>query len=78
MFSHCNKCKVGAVRNPIRNLMHKLGKEKISDILKARISTADIGHKVLADEPRLEDYFGRLNPPPDPPSNSTNYFEFAI
>jgi hypothetical protein len=75
MFSHCNKCKVGAVRNPIRNLLHKLGKEKVADILKARISTADIDHKVLSEEPRLEDYFDRLNPPPDPPTRGPSYFE---
>ena len=75
MFSHCNKCKVMSVRNPIRNSLHKLGKDKVAAILKSRIETADMDHKVISEEPRLEEYFDRLNPPPDPPPRGPNYFE---
>jgi len=76
-FSHCYRCKVGTVRNQVRNSLHKDIKEKYSDIIKTRITTSNLEHRVLNEEPRLEDYFGRINPLPEQPNQNQNqnYFE---
>jgi hypothetical protein len=74
-FSHCYRCPVLQVRNPIRNSLHKEMKERFSDILKARINISNQNCRVLEGEPRLENYFERLVPPPDPPDPGPNYFQ---
>jgi hypothetical protein len=75
MFSHCYVCK--SVRNGIRNTLHKDLKVKFSDIVKLRINQANLNRRVLSDEPKLEDYFNRLNPPPDPP-NEVNHSQYSV
>ena len=69
-FSHCYRCPENGVRNPIRNALHRELKARFSDILKARIATANLNRRVLDGEPRLENYFNRIIPPtadlPDP------------
>jgi hypothetical protein len=71
-LSHCYRCPENVVRNPIRNSLHKELKARFSDILKARIATANLNRRVLDGEPRLDDYFERLDPdPPDQSSNET-------
>ena len=42
LFSHCYRCSVVAVRNPIRNALHKDLKARFSDIVKARELVAEI------------------------------------
>jgi hypothetical protein len=63
------------VRNPIRNSLHKELKDKYSDILKARISTSDLEHRVLNEEPKLADYFERVNPAPEQLNNDPIHLE---
>jgi hypothetical protein len=74
-FSHCYRCNVQAVKNPIRNELHKEFKQKFSDIVKARIAKSGLNCRVIDGEPKLEDYFNRLNPPPDPPDLLNNIAE---
>jgi len=76
-FSHCYKCPLMNVRNQIRNNLHKEFKNKFSDIMKMRIETANLNRRVDNVEPRLEDYFIRKNPEPQPPEldPGPNYFE---
>jgi len=50
-------------------------KERFADILKSRIAVSNLSYRVLPEEPRLEEYFARLDPPPDPPNQiGLNYF----
>ena len=74
LFSHCYRCPVAAVRNPIRNALHKDLKARFSDIIKARICSANLNRRVLDTEPRLADYFARIDPPPgEPPEQVSTY-----
>jgi len=58
---------VAAVRNPIRNALHKDLKARFFDIVKARIGSANLNRRVLDIEPRLADYFARIDPPQGEP-----------
>jgi hypothetical protein len=56
--------------------MHKELNAKFRDVLKSRIATANLNRRVIDGEPRLEDYFERLNPFPDNPGlNSDTQYE---
>jgi hypothetical protein len=77
-LSHCYRCEEPAIKNPIRNNLHKDLKEKISDILRNRISQSDfnLSRSLMSEEPRLEDFYDLVaepnaSPTPQEP-NSTD------
>ena len=79
-FSHCYKCP--HTRNKVRNALHKELKQSFEDIIKSRIEKANLSCRVLAGEPRLEDYFNPRQPgpevppdPPDPPDTTLSQYD---
>jgi hypothetical protein len=58
-FSHCYRCPVMDLRNPIRNALHKELKIKIASIIKHRIGQASLNCTVLEAEPLLRDHYAQ-------------------